>query len=114
MTTELKTFLDDVETTDYQSVAAAATEYVKDIPDTEIQREIRAASDRACLAGDGNAVWRLKGIVNKAVNYGPVIKRTLVNVLMNDPRLLRHFSPEFAKGVVSRFERHEHARGAAA
>jgi hypothetical protein len=112
MVDEVKKFLETVDLEEYHAVHAAAGEYVQTLKDTEVQAEIRAAADRAVLAGDGGAVWELKGLVHKAESSDPVIKRGIARILMNNPRWLKYFSQEFAKNVVTR-ARNGHAHAAA-
>jgi hypothetical protein len=111
MVDEVSNFIDTVTPEDYQTIADAAKDYVSTLGDWDIHSEVRGAAERAIYSGDGDAVWRLKGLLNKAVNYGPVVKRETVMLLMNDPKKLRHFSPEFARGVVTRFNQNGHRNG---
>ena len=103
MVDELQNFLATVTPEDHHSVQAAVDEYVQTIEDTDIHNEIRAAAHNAVMSGDGGATWQLKGLVNHAVIYGPVVKRATVRLLMGEPHILKYFSPQFTKGVLSRY-----------
>jgi hypothetical protein len=104
MVDDVKAFLDRVDLEEYHAVQSAVLEYVNTLRDTEVQAEIRAAADRAVLAGNGAPVWELKGLVNKAESQEGVIKRGIARILMNNPKWLEYFSPEFARNVVHRVE----------
>lgn len=104
MVDEVKAFLDRVDLEEYHAVQSATLEYVNTLRDTDVQGEIRAAADRAVLAGNGAPVWELKGLVNKAESQEGIIKRGLARILMNNPTWLQYFSDEFARNVVHRLD----------
>lgn len=104
MVDDVKAFLDRVDLEEYHAVQSAVLEYVNTLRDTEVQAEIRAASDRAVMAGNGAPVWELKGLVNKAESQEGVVKRGLARTLMNNPRWLEYFSDQFAANVVHRLD----------
>jgi len=104
-TMELNEFLQGITVEDYHWMRLATKEYVETIGDWDIQPEVHAAAEQAFKNNDGAASWRLRAINNKAVRYGPVLKRETIQLLMNDPHILQYFSPKFIDGVLSRFER---------
>jgi hypothetical protein len=100
MSDTVQTFIDHASPEDYHALHDAADAYIHSIPDSEIHAIIRHAAERAIANWDGGSAWRLRDLISKAVTYPPVVKRGAVLLVMTNPQILKHFSPEFAEGVV--------------
>jgi hypothetical protein len=104
MVDELQGFLGSVSCVDSHAVFAAAEDYIKTLHNRQIHEEVRLAADNAINAGDGAATWQLRDLVSRPITYGPVVKNGTVRLLMANPKYLKYFSPDFSKGVLSRYQ----------
>ena len=112
MTEAVKTFIDHASPDDYHALREAADGYIQSIPDSEIHAIIRHAAERAVSNWDGASAWRLRDLISKAVTYPPVIKRGAVLLVMTNPQVLKHFSPDFSQGIVGRLNGHSNGHAA--
>lgn len=104
MVDELNSFLSTVTCVDSHAVQHAAQDYINTLHNRQIHEEVRVAADNAINAGDGAATWQLRDLVSRPITFGPIVKNGTVRLLMANPGFLKYFSPQFAEGVLGRYQ----------
>ena len=92
---------------DHHAVGEAARDYIGKLDKAEVRDEFYAAAANAIYENDGRAVWKLKSVVNSPISLERV-KELGSQLLSNNVALLEYFSPDFAKGILSRVNGNGH------
>ena len=103
--TDVATLREMAKTNDSDYHAAvwhAADDYIRTRDAIELRDQVYAAAVTAIYAGDGGAVWMLKGLINGPQSYGEYLKRSTSLMLHSFPAFIEYFSTEFSRGVVER------------
>jgi hypothetical protein len=86
---------------DDHAVGEAARAYIGKMDKVDVRNAFYDAALNAAYDNNGKAVWMLKSVLNSPISL-EAVKELGIQLLSNNVNMLEYFSPDFAKGILSR------------
>jgi len=87
---------------DQPSVSQAASDHVSDMDHSQLTQNLQTAADNANQNGQSGIAQQLMGLISRNGSNPVGMKQEAISVITNNPQILEHFAPDFAKGILSR------------
>jgi hypothetical protein len=87
---------------DQQSVGQAADEHVSSMDAGQLTQHVQTAANNAQQNGDTGLAAQLTGLLEQYRSNPQNLKGELVSLITNNPQVLQHFAPEFAKNILGK------------
>lgn len=85
---------------DQQSLNQAADQHISSMDPNQVLQHVQTAATTAQQNGDSGVAGMLTGLMNQQGSNPQGIGGALVSIITNNPQILQHFAPDFAKGIL--------------
>jgi hypothetical protein len=85
---------------DQQSLNQAADQHISSLDPNQVLQHVQTAATTAQQNGDSGVAGMLTGLLNQQGSNPQGIQGALVSIITNNPQILQHFAPDFAKGIL--------------
>lgn len=85
---------------DQQSLSQAADQHISSLDPNTVMQHVQNAATTAQQNGDTGMAGQLMGLLNQQGSNPQGLQGALVSVITNNPQILQHFAPDFAKGIL--------------
>ncbi|MBV8724685.1 MAG: hypothetical protein JO351_11375 [Candidatus Eremiobacteraeota bacterium] len=85
---------------DQQSVAQAAQSNVSSMDHEELTEHLQTAADNAQQNGQSGIAQQIMGLISQHGSDPAALKQEAISLISNNPQILTHFAPDFAKGIL--------------
>jgi hypothetical protein len=86
---------------DQQSLSQAADQHIGSLDPNQVAQHVQTAATNAQQNGDTGMAGQLMGLLNQQGSNPQSLQGDLVTIITNNPQILQHFAPDFAKGILS-------------
>ncbi len=85
---------------DPQSLSQAADQHIGSLDPNTVMQHVQSAANTAQQNGDTGMAGMLTGLLSQQGSNPQGIQGELVSIITNNPQILQHFAPDFAKGIL--------------
>jgi hypothetical protein len=85
---------------DQQSLNQAAEQHINSLDPNQVMQHVQTAAATAQQNGDSGAAGMLTGLLSQQGSNPQGLQGELVTIITNNPQILQHFLPDFAKGIL--------------
>jgi len=103
MFNEVQTLLQRItEAGAHDAIHHATNDHIQAMDGFDVKEQLQAAGDHALHDGDVRAAAKLRDLLSGPISYGENLKQNAVLLISHTPGVLKHFSPEFSRGILAR------------
>ncbi len=85
---------------DLQSIGQAAGQHVNPMDSSELSQHVQTAASNAQQNGDIGIATQLVSLLEQYRSNPDGLKGEVVDLIKNNPQILQHFAPDFAKNIL--------------
>jgi len=85
---------------DLQSVGQAASQHVNSMDNSDLSQHVQTAASNAQQNGDSGFAAQLTSLMEQYRSNPEGLKGEVVDLIKNNPQILQHFAPDFAKNIL--------------
>jgi hypothetical protein len=86
---------------DQQSLSQAVDQHIGSLDPNQVAQHVQTAATTAQQNGDTTMAGQLIGLLSQQGSNPQGLQGGLVSIITNNPQILQHFAPDFAKGILS-------------
>lgn len=86
---------------DRQSIGQAANARLSSMTTDEVKQHVQGAADTARQNGNTELAQQLFTMLQQHNSNPQALKDDVVSLIKNNPQILQHFVPQFAKGILA-------------
>ena len=87
---------------DPQTVENAVQSHIGNMDQTELTQHLQTAAAGAEMNGQNDVSQQIMGLLNQHGSDPQGLKDQAIALIKNNPQILQHFAPDFAKGILSK------------
>ena len=85
-----------------QAIAQAVEQHVGAMSGQQVQGQLQSAASNASNNGQPDIAQQITSLLQQHQNDPEGLKGEVISLIQNNPQILQHFEPDFAKGLLSR------------
>ncbi len=87
---------------DTQAVQSAAADHISGMNHTQLTQELQTAAGSAETNGQSGVAQQIMGLLSQHGSDPQGLKDQAITLIKNNPQILEHFAPDFARGILSK------------